>query len=70
MKCPACGAANVFNAERCKCGYVFQGPQTESVACLASIERSVRTIKRLLIWWFVLTLIGGALWVLAHLLRS
>jgi hypothetical protein len=42
------------------CGYAFWGRQTDATACLASIERSVRTIKYLVVWWFVL-MVGGAL---------
>ena len=65
MKCLSCEAPDI-EADRCsKCGYAFIGTQTDSVAVLASIERMVRTIKNVLIWWMVLTLVGGALWVVA-----
>jgi hypothetical protein len=30
---------------------------------LASIDKSVRTIKDVVVWWVVLTLCGAALWV-------
>jgi hypothetical protein len=56
-------------ADRRNCGYAFVGPQTETVACLASIERSVRTIRKILIWWFVLSLIGVALFLVPEALR-
>jgi uncharacterized membrane protein len=57
-------------ADKCKvCGYVFQGPQTDSVACLASIERSTRMIQNLLLAWFLVTLAGALLWLAASALR-
>jgi hypothetical protein len=62
MKCPACSLENPSTAKKCDCGFAFWGPQTESVACLASIDRSLRTIKKILIWWFVLGLMGALLW--------
>jgi len=56
--------------DRCvKCGYVFRGPQTDSVACLASIDRSLRTIKKVAVFWLILTLIGLVLWLLVLALR-
>lgn len=59
---PACNNRdNLAIAERCNCGYVFHGPQTDSLACLASIERSLRAIKGMLIFWLALTVIGGLL---------
>jgi hypothetical protein len=44
-------------------------PQMDSTACLASIERSVRTIKDLVTWWFILTLAGALILLIAASLR-
>jgi hypothetical protein len=67
MKCPKCSLINPDGTQRCDCGYAFQGPQTDSTAPLVSIERSVRTIKNIVVWWFVLTLIGAVVFVIVRL---
>jgi hypothetical protein len=68
MKCPACARIdNPYGAQACKCGYAFEGPQTEPTAVLASIERSARTIKNILVWWFVITLTTAALYLIVRL---
>lgn len=69
MKCPKCSLISPDGALHCDCGYAFQGPQTASMAPLVAIERSVRTIKNIAVWWFILTLIGALVFVIAQLWR-
>jgi hypothetical protein len=71
MKCPACTSANLSTTDRCeKCGYVFVGEQKDSIPVLASIDRSLKSIRTILAWWFVLTLTGAALWIVIGFLQS
>jgi hypothetical protein len=70
VKCPACSFNNDYDVKTCQCGYAFEGPQTDSTVCLASIERSVRTIKILVVWWFILTLAGALLWLIVALAHA
>jgi hypothetical protein len=70
MKCPACRETNSPNAKKCNCGFAFWGPQTDSVACLASIEKSLRAIRGILVWWFVLGMIGAVLWLIVTLANA
>ncbi|MGA2115198.1 MAG: hypothetical protein ABSH56_10675 [Bryobacteraceae bacterium] len=57
MTCPSC-ASNVekvggYTTVSCTaCGYALEGPQTNYVAVLASLDRSVRTIKGIVVAWF------------------
>jgi hypothetical protein len=56
-------------AELCKCGYVFVGKQSDSLACLASIERSLRTLKVIALWWVWLTVAGVLIWIISAIVR-
>ena len=60
MKCPKCGLINVETSERCDCGYVFKGPgeSVSDTALLSSIDRSLRTIKLMMIVWFIMCLLA------------
>jgi hypothetical protein len=71
MECPWCREDQDETVKNCKCGYVFREPQVDRLVSiesmldegtdfLESIDRSVRVIKNLLVWWFILT-VGGAL---------
>jgi hypothetical protein len=41
-------------------------PQTE-IAVLGSIDRSVRTIKNILVWWTVASCLAALLWIIERL---
>lgn len=62
MKCPSCKLENPETALRCDCGYAFSLPAVQIsngrepsdpavVNYLLSIDDSLRTIKRILVWW-------------------
>ena len=61
---PALWSGNLDSAKKCDGGFSVTRAATESIACLASIYRPLRTIEKILIWWFVLGLLGAALWLL------
>jgi len=63
MTCPACLEPTVDTAERCKCGYAFHGPQTDSIAVLGSIEKTLRTIKNIMVFWLIAVLACVVLWI-------
>jgi hypothetical protein len=57
LKCPSCGAETEPDAQKCgKC----QRPLKSELECLRSIEHSVGIIKRILIWWLVVSYLGAA----------
>ena len=71
VKCPSCKLENPPDAARCDCGFVFSVATAEPsgtravqptdptiVFHLQSIDNSVRTIKRIVVWWAVLTVIA------------
>lgn len=62
MTCPSCRRLNDQYADHCECGYAFQGSQTNAAAVLGSIDRSVRMIKNIVLWWAILTIAAAALW--------
>jgi|HubBroStandDraft_1064217.scaffolds.fasta_scaffold79779_3 hypothetical protein len=60
MRCPACQKDETLQTADglvCKCGYAFMGPQTNSLIVLAAIERALRSIKSILLFWVWLTVI-------------
>jgi len=55
-KCPNCRAEIEPDARKCgKCRYYLKS----EVECLRSIDVSVGIIKRILIWWLVVSFFGG-----------
>jgi len=58
MNCPSCNRVNLPAADKCDCGYVLKGPQTDPLMHLGSIDRSLRTIKTILVLWLVLAMVG------------
>jgi hypothetical protein len=57
-------------ANKCECGYILHGPQTDPLMYLGSIDRSLRTIKKILVFWLVLGLIGAAIWLIVVLANA
>jgi hypothetical protein len=56
-KCPSCGAETEPNARKCsKCQCYLKS----ELECLRSIDHSVGIMKRILLWWLVVSFLGGA----------
>ena len=54
-KCPKCGRENDLTARICavpSCSYLLKS----EIECLRSIDKSVATVKRVLIFWLILTI--------------
>jgi hypothetical protein len=66
MTCPSCQNSVLSTADKCSCGYRFNGPQDNPAAVLGSIERMVRTIKNVVLWWAILSIFGALAWVLSR----
>jgi predicted amidophosphoribosyltransferase len=63
LRCPSCGAETEPDARKCgKCQY----PLKSELECLRSIDRSVGIIKRILIWWLVVSFLGAAAYLVSH----
>jgi hypothetical protein len=60
LKCPICGAENESAARNCgKC----QCYLNSELECLRSIDRSVGIMKRILIWWLVVSFLGAVAYI-------
>jgi hypothetical protein len=55
---------------RCDCGYSFHGRKTSSDSYLRSIDDSRHTIKRIIVWWAVLTVFDFIVWFVATVLSG
>jgi hypothetical protein len=69
IKCPSCGFENEVGAEKCAkeyCGVRLSGIQFSELQYLKSINSSVKTIKTVVVFWFVLSVIGLVLYLLAR----
>jgi len=65
MRCPNCKLENPPSATVCDCGYTFVSDsqsEGQSVYYLRSIAETVNSIKRLMEFWILLTLIGAVIW--------
>ncbi len=52
MKCPRCGAETEPDLRKCtKCLYYLKS----ELECLPSIDASVGIMKRILLWWLVVS---------------
>jgi hypothetical protein len=84
MKCPVCKLENPANALQCDCGHQFAAAYTKSSYMpeiradmadpsisghLRSIDRSLRTIKIVVVAWAVLTFAGFVLSVVVGRLK-
>ena len=64
MTCPSCKLENPPSASVCDCGYQFQSATGHVMATqetspyLASIDRSLKTIKNLMVLWLLLSIAG------------
>ena len=60
LKCPTCGAETEPDARNCgKCQYYLKS----ELECLRSIDRSVGIVKRILIWWLVVSFLGAVAYI-------
>lgn len=68
MRCPSCKLENPATATRCDCGYPFSSASSDSQLSLYlwSIDNSLRTIRRIVVAWAVLTIIGACVWMVRH----
>jgi hypothetical protein len=67
LKCPNCGADTEPDARNCGKCHVYLKSELE---CLRSIDRSVGIMKRILIWWLVVSFFGGVVYLISRLPRS
>jgi hypothetical protein len=64
LKCPTCGADNEPDALKCrKCQFYLKS----ELECLRSIDRAVGIMKRILIWWLVVSFMGGVVYLISKL---
>ena len=57
LKCPSCGAETEPDVRKCsKCLRYLKS----ELECLRSIDASVGIMKRILIWWLVVSFFGAA----------
>jgi hypothetical protein len=64
LKCPSCGAETEPDARKCgRCQYYLK---TE-LECLRSIDRAVGIMSRILIWWLVVSFMGGVVYLVSRL---
>ena len=65
MICPICKLENPSSATACDCGFSFDGRNDhQSIAYLRSISESVNSIRKMILCWFVLTLIGAVVFII------
>jgi len=64
LKCPRCGVETEPTAQSCgKCQYYLKS----ELECLRSIDASVGIMKRILIWWLVVSFLGGVVYIVSRL---
>ncbi|HLY20732.1 MAG TPA: hypothetical protein VKR61_26070 [Bryobacteraceae bacterium] len=64
LECPGCGAETAPDARKCgKCGRYLKS----ELECLRSIDAAVGIIKRILIWWLVVSFTGGAVYLISRI---
>src|ERR1700733_9264450 len=58
--CPYCGHDNLVTARKCAGRSPICGkPLKSELECLRSADRSLLTIRRIAIWWLILSVLGG-----------
>ena len=64
LKCPNCGAETELDARNCgKCQRYLKS----ELECLRSIDASVGIMKRILIWWLVVSFMGAVVYIISRL---
>ncbi len=64
LKCPSCGAETDLDARKCgKCQLYLKS----ELECLRSIDVAVGIMKRILIWWLVVSFLGAAVYLVSRL---
>jgi hypothetical protein len=58
-KCPKCGMENKLTAEQCEALSCRAYLKTD-LECLRSIDTSLVTIKRIALWWLLLSILAVA----------
>jgi predicted amidophosphoribosyltransferase len=60
LKCPNCRAETEADARKCgMCHYHLKS----ELECLRSIDVSLGIVKRILIWWLVVSFLGAAVYL-------
>jgi hypothetical protein len=60
MTCPRCKLESPASATICDCGYAFSGKrEDQSTYYLRTIAEAVNSIRRMILFWIVLTLVGA-----------
>jgi hypothetical protein len=68
VKCPACGRENDPANKECA-SIPCHAYLKSDLECLRSIDRSIRTIKRIAVWWLILSILGVIVSVLYALIQ-
>ncbi len=61
IECPSCGSENEIGAEKCAkpyCGASLTGNDFSELKYLKSIDKSLKAIKAIAVFWLVLIIIG------------
>jgi predicted amidophosphoribosyltransferase len=67
LECPSCGAKTEPDARKCgKCQRYLKS----ELECLRSIDASVGIMKRILIWWLVVSFFGGVIYLVNRLYKT
>jgi len=64
LECPSCGAQTEPDVRNCgKCQRYLKS----ELECLRSIDAAVGIMKRILIWWLVVSFLGGVVYIVTRL---
>jgi hypothetical protein len=58
VKCEACGTEMERGTKYCACGVLLPQPGEPKPDYLKAIDASIRTIKRIAIWWLILSILA------------
>lgn len=62
-RCPSCHYDNEVGAKKCATEGCKLYLKSE-LECLRTIDISLRTVKNIAVWWFVLSILGAAVYIL------